>query len=332
MKTRHGFALVELAALSVVASLVAALLLVFGAETRRAGRLGEDIGKLRSIGSLTCQYAADNADQFWTFSWRAGESHSQWPDLNNATNDGQAVANQMVDILRRRAGRMDISLFYLVTFHINYSHVPLLDYTGRVPDETFISAADEHRLKWSRDPHGFDQGLYHPAPPNVPGDPNAKRWPYSASFIVPTAFYDKSSVPNRVTPAGRHNLYYVPGAARLGAKLLSDVDFPAHKVFVSDSNARHFGTNQPYCTHDQSRLPLLFTDGGVPVKAARESNPGWQPNNPASPDPTLFQYEPTPWEPGGSGTIIGRFRWTRGFLDGRDFGGPEACTGQPGCP
>ena len=334
---RRAFALVEAAALLVVAVGVAALLLVFGAEQRRQGRLGEDISKLRTIGELTSQYAADNADLFWNFSWRKGQSLSQYPDLNNATDDLSAAANQAVDILRRVAGREDIPRISAWIPHVAYAHLPLLDYSKELPDETFISAADTHRLKWSRDPRGFDQGAYTPAPPGVPGDPNAKRWPYSSSFQLPTAFYDKSPVSGRISQAGGYNFFTVPSNAVLGGQPRSAVAFPAHKVLLHDSHARHFGVKQPYCTLDPSRLPLLFADGSVHVKGAIESNAGWIPTTPTSAASTFFTYQPSAWEPGTfsggvSENAIGRFRWTRGFLLGRDFGGPEACTGQPGCP
>jgi hypothetical protein len=78
-------------------------------------------------------------------------------------------------------------------------------------------------------------------------------------------------------------------------------------------------------------------DGAVSVNGASEANSGWIPTSPAFAGSTGFSYTPDLWEPPTfSGSfpdgVTGRFRWTRGFLDGVDFGGPEACTGQPGCP
>src|SRR5690349_12826625 len=105
MRPRRAFALVELLALITVVGCVAALIVLLSGESRRMGRLGEDLGKLRQVGGLTAEYAADHADKFWTFSWRKGDSLSQYPELNNASSDLQAAANQAVDILRRRAGR-----------------------------------------------------------------------------------------------------------------------------------------------------------------------------------------------------------------------------------
>lgn len=78
------------------------------------------------------------------------------------------------------------------------------------------------------------------------------------------------------------------------------------------------------------------------MRLASDSNPGWHPALPAFPKPMEFSYKPDPWEPmtmSGAATdpVIGPFRWTRGTetqngLAVRDFGGPETCSGQPGCP
>ena len=52
-------------------------------------------------------------------------------------------------------------------------------------------------------------------------------------------------------------------------------------------------------------------DGHAALMKTADANPGWQPNNPNSPNPTLI------------GGYPGAYRWTRSFLAGRDFGGPE---------
>lgn len=333
--------MIEGAAIVVVAALLAALLLVMGGESRRQARLGEDIAKLRQFGAATGSYAADNADLFWSFSWKKGQSLSQYPDLNNAASDLQAGANQAVDILRRRAGREDIQPIPLWIPHWQFSYLALADHMlTPLPDLGAVSAADERRTTWARNPKGFDAGLYPPGPTSTsaPGTNNGKRWPYSASFHTPTAFYDGSITPYRVSQAGVHNLFSVPAEAQLGGRPVSECAFPSHKTHLHDSSARHFGTRVAYCTHDQARLSLLFVDGAVSVRAAKDSNPGWQPNSPAPGPPTQFNYQPDAWEPPTlSGTpaepVIGRFRWTRGcpanMLAGRDFGGPEVCPPLP---
>jgi hypothetical protein len=167
------------------------------------------------------------------------------------------------------------------------------------------------------------------------GNNSGKRWPYSASFQLPTAFYDQSAIGNRIAQASTHVFFLVPGGVVFGAETLAGVPFPSNKVHVHDSHARHFGQVK-YCVVNGAQSPMLFVDGAVRVVNASESNPGWQPNSPTSALPSGFNYEPAAWEPPTSTgfpsePVIGRFRWTRGFEDGRDVKGPEACTGQPGC-
>lgn len=339
-----GFALVELGAVVLVCGVLAALILAMGADSRRQARLGDDLATLRQIGAWTVAYAADNQDQFWSFSWPKGAQLSQYPDLNGQAQISalEAAAAQAVDVLRRVAGREDIAPINAWFPHALYNHLPLQDHLRvPMPHTTMVSSMDKNRLKWARHPFGFDQGLYQPSPTGTPpGTNNGKRWPFSASFFVSTAFYDKSAVGSRVQLATTHNTYQTSGTSVFGAYALSDAAFPSAKAHVHDQYARHFGTRMAYCVHPEARLPILFTDGAVSVRVASEANPGWQPNSPASPSQIVFQHQPDAWEPATlTGTpneqiVGGRFRWTRGFLAGRDFDGPEACTGQggPACP
>ena len=129
----RGFALVELAAIGVVGALLAVMLLVSAGESRRLGRLGEDIAKLRQIGAWTASYGNDHTDQVWGFSWKKNQALSQYPPLNNASTDVQAAANQAVDILRRVAGREDIQPIAGWIPYPYYSHLALADYIKLLP-------------------------------------------------------------------------------------------------------------------------------------------------------------------------------------------------------
>ena len=341
-RARSGFTLVELAAALVVALLLLVILAAAGNESRRLARLGEDMTKLGQLGRWTANYAADNNDLYWAFSWKKGYSNSPWPDLNAQAQagDSEAAAAQAVGILRRVAGREDISPITAWVPHIFYSHLPLEDYLQTfMPEPTFVSSGDANRLKWSRDPYGFDAGQYQPAPTGSPPGTNAgKRWPYGSSFQLPTAFYDQSSAGARMQQAGTHSQYQTFGTSILSGKPVSSTAFPAQKVQLHDANAWHFRPRFTHCAYADMRLPLLFCDGAVTVRAAGDANPGWQPNSPSSAAPVTYNYSPDAWEPptpsGAPSELVpaGRFRWTRGFLAGRDFGGPEACTGQPNCP
>lgn len=340
---RPAFALLELAAAILIGAALLALLVIMGGESRRQARLGEDMAKLRRIGALTSDYAADCNDQFWSFSWKKGQALSAWPELNNASSNLQAGANQAVDILRRVAGREDIFVISGWIAQVLYNHLPLGDHIGRVPEQTFVSSLDRHRLKWSADPKGFDAGFYQPAPTGAPGTNAGKRWPYGASFQMPTSFYDSGSPGVRVTQSSTQSTYNVPAEPVLAGRTTAAVGFPALKVLLHDQHGRHFGKRVAFCVHPQARLPLLMADGSLAVRTASDANPGWQPNAPTVSAPTVFQYQPDVWEPptftGQPAEIIdaGRFRWTRGItaehgIAGRDFGAAETCSGQPGCP
>src|SRR5262249_21717174 len=153
-------------------------------------------------------YAAENADFFWTFSWRRGQAYqTQYPELNNAADALSAAANQMVYLLRTRGGRPDMPIFPNIFPHPLYSHLVLADHLGQgFPWKTVISSGDENRRRWADDPACFDQGCFLPLQPNP--DPSQKRWPYSASFQTCVAFYDRSPLGYRLNQVGNpYNLY-----------------------------------------------------------------------------------------------------------------------------
>ena len=335
---RSGFAVLEVVTVAALAVMVAALLLVAGDRSRRSARLGEDIADFRQIGGMTGAFAGDHTGLFWTFSWKKGDAKSKYGDLNNDPTDMTAAASQAVDILRRVAGREDIPKISNWFAHPFYSHLVLADYMqtgGGLPSRTFISSGDANRLLWAGDPQGFDQGKFGAQQP-PPGSTN-KRWPYSSSYEMTTAFFDKSAVGERISQAGTHATFLLPAAGDYGGKAIDATAFPSRKVLLHDGHARHFGrygakATQPFFSHPTARLPFLFVDASVVVHWTVRGNKGWRPNSPDSADPTAFYYEPQTWAPptvsGGPVELVaGYMRWTRNFIAGRDFGGPE--VGRP---
>src|SRR5215813_8544979 len=87
---RSGFTLVELLVGVVVTVLILSVVPVAAQESRRLGRLGEDLAQLKRFGAATGQYAADSSDRFWTFSWRAGNAPI---DPTNPVSAGLYVAS-----------------------------------------------------------------------------------------------------------------------------------------------------------------------------------------------------------------------------------------------
>jgi hypothetical protein len=292
----------------------------------------------KQLGTATHSYSADYQDRFFAFTWKKGDALSKWGFLNNATTDLQAAANQAVDILRRRADREDITQITGWIPHVLYTHLVIQDYlASRLPEQLVICPEDYHRNLWQTDPHGFDAGLFRPAPPQQ-GSNSGKRWPYSSSYQVTTAAYDRSAKGNRIT-AGAYNSYAVPGLANLGNTKVGDVMFPSRKVHMHDNYQRHSGKTQVYFGYPQAKVPLLMHDSSVDIYATQDSNRGWYPNAPNSSAPTTYMYNPPAngWEPPplnnpGGDMMIGYYRWTRGFLRGVDFGSIEIYTGQSPYP
>jgi type II secretory pathway pseudopilin PulG len=332
---RRALALPEVVAAVVVVAVLLSLLTVAGWRTRAQAMAGRDLANLRQVAGWTQSYVADSQDQLWGFWWRAREQRSTWPDLNNALSNLQAAADQAIDILRRRGGRVDIASISGWIPHIYMSHLPLLDYAGpELPHLGMVSALDIHRMKWARDPQGHDPGAYQPyQEPPTGGVPNsARRHPYSSSFQLPPDFFDQSAAGRRMTPLS-HLSYSLSDRESFFAWPASTVRFPAQKAFVHSQAGWYGGRRSSYYAHEESIAAVLMADGSAGVRRTADSNEGWQPNRPTRPDPTRFAYQPRRWEPptlsgGPSEVVTGHYRWTRGGIKGIDFGGPEINTGQ----
>jgi hypothetical protein len=325
---RGGFALSELAATVTVCVMAGLMLLALGHESRRQGRLGDDLANLGRIGAMTRSYAADYADLMWGFSWRPGNYTTQWPDLQDATSDMHAGALQFTSILRSRGVVSPTIPAPLFLPHVFYSHVVLADYADEaLPVRWAVSTQDRNRLRWSEDIECFMQNCFAPHQPEPTG--GNFRWPFSSSFGVPVAFYDQSPPGDRIQQYVHLGMFVIPGLAQLYADTLANVAFPSQKVMMYDIHSRHFGSRQPNFSLPEARIPLLMSDGSVSLRRSGSANPGWRnPNAPNHP-PTLFAwmgYEPNPWDPplvNEPDIGWGFYRWTRMGIKGRDFGGPE---------
>jgi hypothetical protein len=332
---KRGFSISDLFAILVLATIMMSLGAVFASESRRSSTLGHAIMNLRFFGHATGEYQADNDELFWGFTWRAGDALSQWPELNDADSDLQAHANQAVDILRRH-GLGDMPKVSGWLADLMYSHLVLEDYLGEgLMRDWAVDPADEVRQCWRDHPLDFTSAC--PSYPDGADGPSGMRWPYSSSYQLQPAFWDQSIVGSRVSQGQHHTSYVIPGSTQLGVWRGTDVTFPSQKVHMADSHARHFGPTTPYFAYREARMPLLFVDGSVSVRVTKDANRGWKPNDPSSSNGTSFWYSPhqppNDWEaPTLSGTagdmVFGYYRWTRGGIKGRDFGGPEIDTGQ----
>ncbi len=335
-KRARAFALIEAAAILAVLATLSAIFIVIGNRGRQLAMASDDLANLRHIGQLTGQYVADNQDFMWAFSWKKGQALSQYPDLNISSTDLEAQANQAVDIARRLTGSSIAEMPKIFGWfpHTTYTHLVLEDYAGmKIPNRMFIGTGDRYRLLWTTDLAGFKTGEflpYQPSPSSI-----AWRWPYSASFSMPPAFYAEESGPNAPSQSGNnYNMWSVIGS-NMGVKPISSIAHPSHKVLVHESHSRHFGKRQPFFAvgSGEARVPLLLVDGSADVGATAAANKGWNPSQPTSQNPSAFIYNPTSanalWDPptvngpNPSDSCYGYYRFTRNGSLGRDFGGPE---------
>jgi hypothetical protein len=331
-----GFARVEAVALLFIMLVMAALLLASGSYERRTAMLNRDLANLRQIGAWTFAYANDFEDRHPSFSSAPNVPNPDLRALASGTPMKQAVG-QAVDIIRRITGRHQFPVPFNWVPHAFYTHLVLADYARRdLPDTTFVSTGDKYRLNWLDDPinkydNGFWQPFQTPESGSVPG--SARRWPYSASFQTPPAWWDRSITGFHVSQS-THMSYSVPSGAVLGGQNMSNAVYPAQKVMLHDHGSWHVSRTPRYFAYEGSAVTVLMGDGAAALRVTSDSNVGWNPRQPSSARATVFAYFPSKWEPPvvdvarRSDRYTGHYRWTRGGIRGRDFDGPEVDTGQ----
>lgn len=341
LRQSRAFTLIELLVVIAVVAVLVSLLLGAVNLARKSARHTVCQSNMRTMGTTVGTYSSTFQDRIYAFTWNKDTRQSAWDDLNNHDNDLTAAADQAVDILRRRADRPDFPNLTNWIPHISGTHLVVLDFlNARLPDKQVICPEDAHRNAWARDPRAFDQQAVIPYPGGMIGPPRAfgKIWPYSSSYYTVVASFER--IPGGLTQLQDLLYLYYPNRIRLGGNKLGDVVFPSSKVLSYDSVQRHYGRRQQFWGYEDIRMPLAFFDGSVRVKLVGESNMGWDPLDPTSPDPLLISYKPATspahnvWQPparsdAGEDLYPGRFTWTRGGIRGVDFGGGEVGSGQP---
>ncbi len=331
--TRHAFAVPELLTLFLILALLFAVLALAAHDSRRRSRQGGSIDNLRFFGSATQSYAADNAGRFWSYSWTAGAQSTEYPDLNFASDNWRATVHQAVFLIRTTGEMPQFNPVQGWAPQVQMNHLPLLQHMDLpLISRHAVSPEDGQRLAWQRGADAFLQS--DPRPAGSP--PFALRWIFSSTYETGSAFWcaDAAVIVNgmiqsTLTQADQHGVYNIPSNMNFGRRRLDEVRFPASKAHMWDRYQRDLGGRVPFFAVQDARVPVLCVDGSAGLRAAASTNFGFNPATPMSDSPTSFAYQPDAWEPptttGASyQLVVGRMRWTRWGLRGRDFNGPEA--------
>lgn len=352
-RAHRAFTLIELlVVIAIIALLIGILLPAIGQALLSAKNLRSQ-ANMRQLSTAASNYASDNKEQIFSYSWRGGEVYTlpsgqvRMPD-----NDQEAAADQNQEILMRVTGRISgitkIQNFRDRLPHRRFSHLVLLDFlTDTQPEPIAASPLDRNLIVWQENPLEFGPGSGVPYqdstfPSDYDDDPNwikpavRQRWAFASTYqMVPAAWNTDGTLgqltyaPSETSP----HLFKSLGDAnqgeepQLGKRKLREVAHPAGKVMMFEEFDRFSNRDGLYFAYPQARCNLAFFDGSVRNEQTSDANAGWNPEFPAM--DWQQAYVPIDTFPiprsglGETATYCQRYRWTRFGLRGVDYGGQD---------
>ena len=337
-----GFTLIELLiVVAIIAVLVGILLPALG-KSRKLARTALCESNLRQFYIAEGSYDQDNKGRIGVLNWVPGQGNTQFRDLTSSRSDDWTTnqGKQACDIVRRRRGQPTFPLETGRSFNRDFWHLVLLDggYLGDpsrlilpiagCPEDTQVKLWQANEFNASVLRVGADAGttayyLYRP---------------YWCTYQIAAVAWAPDRDGNRgddnhtlYQNTDDQDLYVVPQSALdvpMGQRRYDEVSFPCQKVFFFDEWARHDRGVALWYAYPITRQPLGFFDGSVRYLKTGDADPGWNPETPNSPEPTVYSYNPAVGQvayntPTLSGNpidqVTGYFRWTREGLHGADY-------------
>ncbi len=348
---RRGFAFTDAAVLLAAIALAGSLALPTLHAWRTDARLAGSRDNLRQLGQAHAAYSDANEGFIAGFSLQAGEEIDLYPPGTVRSRSSALEAQQFeaAAIIRQITGRFGARDNQIIPNldrvpHRRYSHLPLLHWMGAsATDPLVVSPLDTHQQTFQ----AYTEPEDYPALPG--GDPDSsfgnwtdettvEYWPYASSYqTTPYAF-----TPSRpdafdvfaVEPSADGTMFNVQAANAFGRQLASSVRFPANKalLFEEFDYSQGLGNHGLYYADPLASVNILAFDGSAPRIATADANPGWDPDHfrdmEATPELRYSSIDTRyfPEDFGRPDPYPGYYKWTRGGLEGIDFGAGEINT------
>ena len=322
MNVRRGFTLIELlVVIAIIALLIGILLPALGAA-RRSAWVAKDLANLKQYSAGANTYMSDWSDAMPAY----GAQAKDYPGSDDIT----AAMFQLRRIILDNMGWDDNAITQWTNRlpQRRYTHAVMLDYLGRqFPARIAAAPGDKQQIRWQNDL----RMQIEPIPKSGGNGSWDKLVPFASSYQAAPCSFSPDFYPT-FFPSNQHNLFYVPGGFKPGARKMSEVQFPGQKVyFFSYYDYNTEGDVPIFYAYDDARSTMTFFDGSAARRLSGEAHKGWRPDNPTSNPIQIYKPDLT-WEPAtrnGSGQEIVTvyYRFTRGGLQGVDYGGEETRHG-----
>ena len=348
MKPRKtGFTLIELLVVIAIIALLIGILLPALGQAQRSAKNVLSQSNMRSLNTGAANYASDNLDRIFSYTWRAGETYTLPSGQRRSPGSDQvAAADQNQEILMRVTGRIQgvtkIRNFQERLPHRRYSHLVLLDFLTDVqPEPIAASPFDRNLIQWQESPLEYNAGSGVPYADGIPSgyDSDAnwaipavrQRWPFAATYQMVPAAWNSDGIAGASTyiphSASPHTFTSSTGNPPLGRRKFTQVSHPSGKVMMFEEFDRFSDKDGLYFAYPEAKCNLAFFDGSVRNEQSADSNPGWNPDTPEQEwRQTYIPLDTFPLPKGGANDPVRycqRYRWTRFGLQGIDFGGND---------